>query len=470
MAKLADLLAQVNAKEASIAQLREAHKDEYTLMGTIAEDTQKGGGWVDTKDALEGSTVEEKVANFQVRTEELQKIGKFLEDQDRALATMKVMRAPSDPAGDSGAKTAFVGERKESPSAGADTGLRHFARKMMETQDFKSGFPTNQLPPQASKVMAGEHAVVVKQPMADAIGEFKFFTITTPLPSDVVGMPYPMRVQPLDYINMRAEPGAILFFHRPEGPTTNAAAPARARGITLTQRNVTWDRVILTKHSLGNWMPLAHEDINDNASVMAAAAEQLLVDVKYQIVNQLFNGNNTGSNWDGLVRQTSTSSGTEQNTSAVPARTGTPPAINNPDEVHPLMVLNDVMTRIWERGMFPTVIFCSRADYIKIRAQQRIERYLQPDYKTFPMGDVDGVPLCLTDQLPANTLIVADTDPRNVEIVMGQDITTAVSDDYQFADNERSIRVTCYGNLALYRPLSVWRLTDTDHMAVIREN
>ena len=471
MAKLADLLEQVNRKEASIAQLREAHNDEYTHMGTVAEDAHKGD-WMNTKDALVGSTVEEKVADFQVRTEELQTIGQFLEKHDKALAAHRQLRQPTAPPAGADTKQSFVGDRKESgPPLRAELGsLRRFAEKMMDTGDFKTAFASGQMPPMGAKELVGDRAIQIKQPMSDAIQEFKFFTITTPLPTDVVALPYPMRVQPLDYINMVSEPGAIKFFHRPEAPTTSAAAPTRARGATLTQRNVTWDRVTLTKRSLGNWMPIAHEDINDNAGVMAAAAEQLMVDVKYQIVYQLFQGDNTGQNWDGLDRQLATGSGLEQNTSVQAGPTGTPPAINNPDEVHPLQAINEVMTRIWERGMFPTVIFCNRTDYIRIRAQQRIERYLQPDYKTYPMGDVDGVPLCLTDQLPANTLIVADTDPRNMEIVMGQDIVTAVSDDFMFADNERSIRIVCYGNFALYRPLAAWKLTSTNNFRVIREN
>ena len=355
---------------------------------------------------------------------------------------------------------------------------RTFTEKMMGSAAFKEAFPNNQLPGMGTKVLVGDRGVVIKQPFADAMQEFKAFSITTPLPTDVVSLPYPMRVQPLDYINMRAEPGAILFFHRPADPTNAVAlattpptppqAQPRMRSATLHERGATWTRVTLTKESIGNWMPLAHEDINDNASVMAVAAEQLMVDVKYQMVYQLFNGNGTGPNWHGLATQLATTTGRDQNSMAVAGRQGTAPNFTNLDDIHPLMVINDAMTRIWERGMFPTVIFCSRADYIKIRAQQRVERYLQPDYKAYPMGDVDGVPLCLTDQLPDNTLIVADTDPRNMEIVMGQDITTAVSDDYQFANNERSIRVVCYGNFALYRPLSAFELTDTDHFWVTR--
>ena len=465
MAKLADLLAQVNAKEASIAQLREAHKDEYTLMGTVAEDSHKNNGLMDTKDALAGDDIIAKLADFEQRTKELNEIGKFLESQDQALAAMKVMRNPSTPA-PSDTKQSFVGDRKETPAASVATGTSlSFAQKMLDSAGFKAAVPSNQLPSIGNKVLTDHNEIVVNQPFNDALGSFKAFQITTPLPTDVVAMPYPMRVQPLDYIQMRAEPGAIIFFHRPAAPTTNTEAPPRMRSATLDERGMQWTRVPLTKESLGNWEPLAHEDINDNASVMAVAAEQLLVDVKYQIVNQLFNGNGTAPNWDGMVRHLTSANG---NTAAVPTASGTAPNYDNLGSVHPTMAVENAMTRIWERGMFPTVVFCNREDYIAIRTQQRLERYVQPDYKQYPMGDVNGVPLCLTDQLPANTLVVADTDPRNMEIVMGQDITTAVSDDFQFSRNQRSIRVVCYGNFAFYRLLAGYSLTATNNLRVVR--
>ena len=483
MAKLADLLAQVNAKEAGIPQLREAHKDEMSLMQSIAEDSQKGGGWMDTKDALSGETVQEKVADFEQRTIELQEIGKFLEDQDRALAAMKVMRGTSQPAADTGPKKSFVGDKAETKSGTpmlTDLGVpRVFSEKMRDTEDFKSAFPEGKLPPAGTQVLIGDREIRIKQPMADGIAAMKAFVVTTPLPTDIVAQPYPMRVQPLDYISMRAEPGSILFYHTPEDPTvsgtTGGSPPAstdparpRARGAALNERTATWVRQTLTKHSLGNWMPIAHEDINDNAQVMSVAAEQLMVDVKYQIVYQVFQGTNTGQSWHGLNGQLTTTTGVLQNSAEVPTAAGTAPNYTNLEQVHPLLAVNDAMTRIWERGMFPTVIFCNRTDYIKIRAQQRVERYLQPDYKAYPMGDVDGVPLCLTDQLPANTMIIADTDPRNMEIVMGQDITTAVSDDYQFGNNQRAVRVVCYGNFGLYRPLAAFRLTNTNNLRVVR--
>lgn len=462
--EMADLLAQVNKGESSVAILREKYGTEFNRMGDIKM-TVEEKGWMGTADALVGETAEERVKNYGVRLNEMQAVEKFLYDHDQVLLQADGLRqAPVAPQTKAGFPQAGPPVRVELASP------RTFSEKMMDLPAFKERMPEGRLPNPHEKTLLGNNHLYLSMSAKEAIPIFKAFQITTPLPTDVVARPYPMRTQPLDYISMRTAPGALIFYHQPAVPATpigdNTAtrATTRMRGAALNQTNVEWTRRSLEKTSQGAWIPVDYEDINDNAEVLTAAAEQLLIDTRYLMVQQLFNGSGvtTGNNpqWNGILRLLTDDSGIDATTQAVPA--------SGVDARHPLMVLEQAFISIWNRGMFPTVIFCGAEDYVKITAQQRVERYLEADYREFPMGAVRGIPLCLTDQLPANTMLVGDCGMENIEIVLGQNIETMMSDDYRFAQNQRAIRVVVYGNIPIYRPLAFRQITATNNLAVVR--
>ena len=491
MGAMQDVLAQHQVGEISDAVLREKHKEEYDRLANVFETVQKDG-WMATKDALAGATVGEKVADYKMRVEEISSVEKAIHDLDEVLKVRAAMRPPSAP-------TPMVvppNDGAASPPLGfAATQISQMERtyeslsaKMGKSEAVLKEFPERQLPSGTTPMPPG--GVVLRMQMKDALPTLKTFQISTPLPTDVVAMPYPMRTQPLDYINMRTEPGSIMFYHRPADPATFATASAvaddwqavnthaapRTRGAALGTNDVTWTRIQLTKQSIGSWMPINYEDMNDNVNVMTVASEQLMVDVRLLMIREIFQGGHRGGtapanvppHWEDLDTILSISSGANQNTSAVPTPGGTAPNYINVESIEPLQATEQIMANLWHRGVFPTVVFLNAQDYVKIRAQQRIARYMQTNYREFPMGDLHGIPMCLTDQLPANTMIIGGTNPTNLEIVMVQEFQVGMSDDYQFANNQRSIRVVAYGNLAVYRPASLWKLTATDNLTLIR--
>lgn len=466
------LLEQVNKGESSIAILREAHQKEHDRLGDIRETAMSHEkGWLGTADALVGDTQEERVKNFGERMDELAAAEKFLHEHDQTILKAQNLRQTPQAPQTAETKAGF-------PQSGPPIRVelerpRTFSQKMLELPQFKERIPDGRLPnPKEKNLMGGNH-VYLRMPAQDAMPVFKAFQITTPLPTDVVGRAYPMRTQPLDYITMRTAPGALIFYHQPQVPaaadpgSNSNRAQTRMRGAELNEVTVEWARVSLEKTSQGSWMPIDYEDINDNAEVMTQATEQLLIDCRYLMVQQLFNGTNvagsaTHPEWNGILRLLTDDAGVDQTRQAVPTP-GT-----DPDATHPLMVLEQAFISIWNRGMFPTVIFVGATDYVKITAQQRVERYLETDYGTFPMGSVRGIPLCLTDQLPANNILVGDCGAENIEIVLGQEIETMMSDDYRFANNQRAIRVVVYGNIPIYRPLAFRRIIDTNNLRVVR--
>ena len=482
MGVMAEMLEQYNTGEITMSVLRAEHEKQFNEMEAFGKEAQEKG-WMALMDKVPGENSEQKVKSFSDMNDELARVERAIHAEDQAMAKQRSQRKAL-PAGvmeglskDAGAGRDFVGER----AGQMETALVGLSAKMAQTEAFLKNFPDGRLPLMSGQPIKGE--LEFPMHMKDAIPTLKAFNISTPMPIDIVGRPYPMRVQPLDYFNIRTEPGSQIFYHQPvtpELPNPNSnpvvgRARVRMRGAPLHMSDVTWVQQRLTKPSLGSWMPVAYEDVADNASVAAVAAEQLMIDVRILMVQQLFNGNggllSTNYQWHGLLPQlTTTTVGDTQNSSAVPRPQGTAPNYINSDAIHPVQALVNVMVRLWERGMEPTstAIFLSAADYLKVNYQQRLERYLQGDYKNYPMGDVHGVPLVLTDQLPANTILIGDTSQMNAEIVMGNDLQIGMSDDYRFANNQRAMRVVTYGNVALYRPLAFWNLTATNNLTVIR--
>ena len=479
---MADAIKEYGEGSMSMAVLREKHKKEREdlaeISAIIGED-----GFMATKDKLSGDSVETKMASFEERLVEIGDAEALITRNDQALLKAQQMRGtPQAPP--------VMTERHEFPGGPVPDGSMvksgapgwmniqawqsPFRKAMLDSEAVRKAFPENRLPVPEKAGGGKMPTIEFKMDAGHAMGVLKAFAIQTPMPIDRVAMPYMLTVRPLDYVSMTSEPGSLIYYHTPQLPTrptlpsgTNLPS-VRTRGALLEELNVTWDRHALEKQSLGIWMPLEYEDINDNASVMMAATEQLLIDVRRLIVQQLFSGTNAGNQWNGLIRNFSTASGAGQNTDAIPAPTGAAPNYTNADDIHPTNAILERIARLWETGFMPTVIFCGRRDYIRIRSQQRVERYLQTDYANFPQGDVEGIPLCLTDQLPANVILVVDTRPECFEIKMGQDIAVAMSDDFRFANNQRAIRVVGYGNIPVYQPLCGWQITGTENMRVIR--
>lgn len=471
MGVMAEMLEQYNKGDITLEVLREAHTKRYDDMETYGIEA-RDKGWMSLKDAIPGETSEEKVKAFAVENDELGRVEQLILSIDQAFAKQKALRRTQAPAtSEHGGQQpeggrGFVGERV----AKVETDLSSLSAKIRKSESFQKNFPDGRLPSMSTK-FTGDYNFDMH--MKDGLPMLKAFTITTPMPIDIVAQPYPMRTQPLDYVNIRTAPGSQIFYHTPNlpgtvGPASTHRAQVRTRGLPLNETNIEWDDIRLTKRSLGSWMPINYEDVNDNAAFAAVAAEQLMIDIRLLMVQQMLQGRNTGDEWQGLSGALTTTSGLGQNTAPVPMPAGTAPNYTNTEAIHPVQALVNAMVQIWQRGMFPTAIFLGATDYVKINYQQRLERYLQTDYRNFPMGDVQGVPLVLTDQLPANEIIIADLSPQNAEIVLGQELQIGMSDDYRFANNQRAIRVVTYGNLAIYRPLAFWKLTATNQLTIIR--
>ena len=289
----------------------------------------------------------------------------------------------------------------------------------------------------------------------DVMPHLKAAMFTTPLPIDMVARPYPVSVNVLDYIPMRTEEGARMFYHQPPIPqfgTVDLRGNTREYGAEIPEAMLDWTLVDKKKESIANYAPIAREAVQANINVMPAAMEQLIVDLRAKMVQQIINGvDGTTDQWQGMVGElTGRTAGIEQ-------------LFDLSAATEPVQQLETLIVNLFARGTPATAILCGLADWTAIRNSQR--RFFQGgfDYMAGPMGNVAGVPLVPNNFMPANTIIVGSFMPETFEVVLGMYMETGVSDDYAFRNNQIAMRSTVHGNCAYKRPYGLIRLTGTNN-------
>ena len=504
MGELADILDKVKGDgSVTVPSLRTYVKEEETKLEEIDSHTLKGGNFMSAKDALEGETEEAKMGSYRQRLKELAEATKHLYEYDQIMAERENYRKAMP-------EREFTGKGDDRPMRveivspfSKSVGSELHAAGVYVDYDFQNR--------KSYSVRA-----------ADVIHQLKAVTYTgLPgggrenveglLPSDRIVDIYPMNLEPLDYFTMRAEPGAIIRYNtpedpiRPDGTTGNAqydatrgltgdamsdipgygtvtGARVRIRGSRLGERLITRPTVVLPKQSEGVMTFVNREDINDNPQIWQKTADQLMLDVRQLLMYQLFYGSGTLAPGTGNVGATTPTTGQWNGIDPFISSTAADKAanisqFNQDNDWHnqvdvvaaasgivdePLAFLEELFVRMRYAGMNPTSIMLGAADWTRIRQSQRSYRYQNPDYHRYPNGEMLGVPLVINPFAAANTLHVFDTRPDVTEIILGQEIQTDVSEDFDFGNNRTTMRVVVYGNIPIYKKYGLVKVTQTN--------
>ena len=489
MSVLAEMLEKAKTDgSVGIAELRTEFKTEFDTLQDINATTL--GDWMLAKDKLAGETAEAKQDDFTCRQKALQATQQYITKNDAARAEMENLGI-------------VMPERKFAKNEPVEVRVQNPLAKSLGSVVQDAGI-FNDWDFGSKREFKGKMSEVIHQLKAVTYTGFPGQSqqnTTGLLPTDRIVDIYPMQLEPLDYFTMRAEPGAYIRYVEPEDPirpdsaTGNAqyaatraltgdamsdipaygtvqGARIRIRGSRLGERAISRPTITIAKQSEGVMTFVNREDINDNPQVWQKTADQLMLDVRQLLMWQLFYGNGgsgatqlTTGAWNGFDAALTIAPGTNtianfnqgnswHNTVAVHAN-------DMPRE--PLAFLEELYVRMRYAGMNPTAIFLGASDWTRIRQSQRSYRYQNPDFMRYPNGEVQGIPMVVNPFAAANTLHVCDTRPDVIEIVLGEDIQSDVSEDFDFGNNRTTMRVVVYGNVAIYKKFGLVKVTATNN-------
>ena len=409
---------------------------------------------MDAKDALAGETAEEKMVNYIERVKTARNVEDFLRRSEEATALLPAagfhaVQKQGTPVDFNGGQQTKVVEEPELSFASTRM-ARKAADELLATPAFKGwdGSPQHLetiLRNGGPQLMKTDNIV----PLLKTAVAFQ-----TPMPIDMVAQPYPVAMNVLDFLSIRTEPGSQIFYHQPpvfQFGTVDSRANERDRSDPIQESELAWVLVRQNKESIGTYAPIARENVNDNPNVLPNAIDQMAIDIRARLLAQIISGNGTSPQWEGMIAEYSGTTAGQEQTFAVP---GT----NN----EPVFIIETYIATLYARGMMPTAIFCTLADWAKIRSSQRNQYQGGFDYHRFPMGQVVGVPLVPSGFIPTNNLLLGNWEPGTFEVVLGSDYEVSMSDEYRFRNNEIAMRAVLYGNCAYKRPNGAIKLTATN--------
>ena len=454
--------------EISVSALKEKCDEEKTLLGTIAMDSKNAGNFMGI-DALEGETQELKSRAFVHRTQVLSEAETFIRDSELAELARKQMENErqkalqlNPPAGD----PAVAGGPNTMPLQHLGGGANFIPaahqglfKMMRPTVEAACGANLENLRNvKTSPLRTGI-------PVQDFIAQLKVVTVTNVMPIDHFGRVYPMQTTLLDFISMEGYPGQQIFYQEPPLPVEAApAVGARAMGNMLTDENIVMTNRRLNKQSIGRRTRINIEDARAHPAVMDRASRQLMILQRRYLMNEILNGTGglagTGNRWWGMLPHLEITSGDGRNDLTITSA--------NAPENEWLQYLEETALILWERGTMPNVFVVTHNDWAAIRRAQRAQRYMQPDYNLFPFGEFGGIPLLPTNLMPANTLLMLNTEPDNLFIEFQSDtIQIEMSDEVGFEEYQLALRTVVFGNLALAAPSSSLKLTGTNELHIV---
>ena len=502
MGELADILDKVKGDgSVTVPSLRTYVKEEETKLEEIDSHTLKGGNFMSAKDALAGDTEEAKMGSYRERLKELSEATKHLYEYDQLMATREnYLKAMPE--------REFTGKGGDKPM---QVEVISPIAKTLGSEIHSSGaFASYDFQNRLSKAVKAEDVIhQLKAVSYTGLPGGDRAVLEGLLPSDRIIDIYPMQLEPLDYFTMRAEPGGIIRYVEPEDPirptsatgnsqytdasgrtvdrsgatattdididqayATVQGARIRIRGSRLGERVISRPTTVLPKQSEGVLTFVNREDINDNPMIWQKTADQLMLDVRQLLMWQLFYGNGTYS--VGATPQNGAWNGFDLNLTEAAAdldafnfnnnwHNTVPVTTLGSGRDEPLAWLEELYVRMRYAGMNPTSIMLGAQDWTRIRQSQRSYRYQNPDYRRYPNGEIQGIPMVVNPFAALNTLHVLDTRPDVIEIILGEEIQTDVSEDYDFGNNRTTMRVVVYGNVPIYKKFGLVKVTTTNN-------
>ena len=474
MSNLTEPLNKAQSGEYTAAYLRELYDAEQAQLASAMEAHDQGAqGWLSAKDLLDGDTADAKMNDYIARGKALGEANSWLIKEFNARQKRELPDLPPVQRAAAGEKTfAAAGQTQRQDKAltmldQAWTNLpQHKAvYKAMLASDSAQAFAAMS-PTKRAEVSRVPGTLLGEVKTGDYIPLLKasiFDSATGILPSDRMGMPYPLLTMELEYLYLTEEPGSIIryFPSRAIVEATSGTvgdAQVRARMGTINEMTDDTDAVVRPKHSIGALAKVALEDLNDHGRISERTNKQLDIGVRDQLTHQIFQGvKATANNWDGIMPELSTVA------ASLTALGRTDNAIAVPANTEPLDFLTQMIGELAERGCFPTVLFVGRDAWAAIKASQRVLRNQQQDYMRTPFGMVEHtVPMCLSRQLGTNQALIMDAS-KTVEVVLGEEVQSMVSEHLFFNEGAVAIRRMLYGNNAFIAPYGGIKLTSTQN-------
>ena len=467
--KLADIFAKALAGDITPGYLREVANKEMTALSeahTASQDPERG--WLATLDLLAGETADAKMLDF---TERTQKLGEATDWLAKSLAATQAFANLQTGAGASILNMApaapRTGEKQATPAEQPmeRASLSHYEKMMGSEQSQKLLAMTPEQRqvelrnnPMIAKTSAGDYRLVLK-------ASYGYAGVAAPgglLPTDRIGMPYPLMTMELDYIPITTSPGSLVRFFQSRQPMTadpdgGTNARARARGAAMNEVTDTGAVIAHTKESLSGYATIAREDLRDNGMIGERNNQQLDIAVRDLMVQQFMLGTGTTPEWNGILADYSTIAATQSAITLTSNQTPVP----NTGLNEPVAFMDILFAHLAQRGCPPSVLFVNATDWAKIRQSQRALRYMDEDYNLAPYGRVGPVPMCLSRYLGANQALLVDAE-KSFGIELGSDVETAVSEDFQFTSNVIVVRRTVDGNTYHTMPYGGFLITSTD--------
>ena len=465
MATLAEALEQARTTgEMSVAALKEECDKEGTLLGTIAHDAKTMGNFAKV-DSLAGENHEQKSLDFVARTQILSEAERFIRDSEmtemalKQVENRKALNLANPPgAQEPGAPQSLPLQQIGGGNNWAPAGHQGLYKFLRPSVAELAGDNLNLRNIKSSPARAGV-------PVQEFIGQLKAVNVTNVMPIDTFGRVYPMMTTLLDFIQMEGYPGQQIFYQEPPLPVEAAPSTGeRVPGGMIDEDDVDITSRRLNKHSIGRRTRVHIEDARAHPAVLDRASRHLMVRQRRYLMNEILNGTGgyagTGNRWWGLLPHLTLATGDGRQTNAVPN-------VAAPGNEW-LQYLEETMLVLWERGTMPNVLVTTHNDWAAIRRAQRAQRYQQPDYTRFPFGEFAGIPLLPTNLMPANNLLMLNTEVDNLFIEFQSDtIQIEMSDEVGFESYELALRTVVFGNIALVAPASSYKLTDTNNLNIV---
>ena len=465
MANLTEPLEKAVSGEHSVGLLVADYNVERKALDDAidAQARDAAGNWMAAGEILAGETQEAKLADFRERMDAAQKAAEFIQNaQNQAARTLPELYAPS---GAPGEKRFAPPGGDGQPQPGAPLASQLHYKAMEATPEFQA---LSALMGQGkAQMLAGwKSAPPISTKASDLIPSLKVSSYIAPganpaglMPTDNIGMPYNLSTAALALFPMYSEAGSNVRYMQSRTPAVDPDADTRTRGGTIADMDDDGRVIQDVKQSIGVMASVAIEDLMDNGRISMRIEEQLNIEMRKRMEGQLLAGDNTGTNWRGILPQLTANA---TNISALGIAHNTVPVAAGGQEQEPVAFIEEVAAELAERGTPATVLIVGRSAWSTIRKSQRVQRYQEPDVTRMPWGSVAGVPMVLSRYLGANTALLIDTQDGVVDIVLGSEVMTFTSEDFGFDKGLMFFRRLVYGNVALVKPYGAVKITATN--------
>ena len=473
---LQQVLDQVLAGDRTIAVLKAAFDEEKVTLASASEAADGDRGWMGALDLLKGATASEKMDDYIARGHVMKAVAEFIQkDADtRALLT------PSRPQ-----DMHHAPEKGVNPDANPQTpNMQQFmsAQKYhFKSMDMSPEYQTFMgLTPQergraGGAIVANATLAITKAEDYLPILKANFQTNATGalgiLPTDRVAMPYNVWTGELALFNFAEEPGSAIRYTESRAISdvtqTTGDTAQRARNSALTELADEITPKSREKKSFGAIAYIALEDLRDNGRINERTNRTLDIEVKKRLAYQILNGDGTGQQWNGILNDLN----------SAPAANGivdldithnSVPVLTTGDDREPIAFFETLAFELALRGTMAEGLLCGHNVWKVIRDSMRSAglRNQGDDYVAMmPFGRVAGyVPMIPTRWMPANTCLIGNFS-ETMDVVLGPEVITGISEDYKFGDMQVSIRRAMQGNNALMQPLGMIKVTNTNNFA-----